>query len=184
MAYRVAVLDDMTAELRRTEEMLSTYGAAHPERELETACFTSVKAFMDSVCRAGKDGQWAFDILVMDIYLPDGNGMECARTLRERGYEGMIVFQSSSEDYAFEAYQVDAIQYLLKPVSQERFFAAVDKAVKEMKKCRKDRSAQEVDEQFVWQDRDRVLEERKIYGHSIWFLIDILRTKWNSRKNG
>lgn len=147
MTYRIAVLDDNEADLQRTEEMFSAYSAAHPAHELQTACFTHTEPFMESVCRTGHDGAgaWAFDILLMDIYLPDGNGMNCARTLRENGYEGIIIFQSSSEEHAIEAYQVDAIQYLLKPVSQERFFAAMDRVAEELEKCQIKRSVQETD---------------------------------------
>lgn len=91
----------------------------------------------------------------MDIYLPDGSGMECVRTLRENGYEGSIIFQSSSAEHTVEAFQVDAIQYLLKPVSQEQFFAAVDRAASELTRHRKTRSKTEtweVNSNHFWQD--------------------------------
>ncbi len=91
----------------------------------------------------------------MDICLPDGSGMECVRTLRENGYEGSIIFQSSSAEHTVEAFQVDAIQYLLKPVSQEQFFAAVDRAASELTRHRKTRSKTEtweVNSNHFWQD--------------------------------
>lgn len=186
MTYRIAILDDNAADLQRTEEMLSTYSAAHPEHELKTVCFTQAEPFMESVCRTGHDGAgaWAFDILLMDIYLPDGNGMNCARTLRENGYEGIIIFQSSSAEHAVEAYQVDARQYLLKPISPERFFAAMDRAAEELPKCRKKRGTQETAEPGVQPAGDSVPDQAHTYGHSFRFLIDTLRIKWNSRKNG
>ena len=184
MFYRIAILDDDADALRRTEEMLSAYSAARPAYELETVCFTQTGAVMESVYQTGSDGWWAFDILLMDIYLPDGNGMNCARTLRENGYEGIIIFQSSSAEHAIEAYQVDAIQYLLKPVSQERFFAAMDRAAEELPKCRKKRGTQKTAEPSVQPAGDSVPDQAHTYGHSFRFLIDTLLKKWNSRKNG
>lgn len=183
MTYRIAILEDDAVQMQRTEEMLSAYSAAHPEHELKTVCFTQTEPFMESVCRTEHDGagEQAFDILLMDIYLPSGNGMDCARTLRENGYEGIIIFQSSSAEHAIEAYQVDAIQYLLKPVSQERFFAAMDRAEEELEKCR---SAQETEKPGVQPAGNRVPDQAHTYGHSFRVLIDSLRTKWNSRKNG
>lgn len=106
---------------------------------------------------------WAFDILLMDIYLPDGNGMNCARTLRENGYEGIIIFQSSSAEHAVEAYQVDAKQYLLKPISPERFFAAMDRAAEELPKCRKKRGTQETAEPGVQPAGDSVPDQAHTY---------------------
>lgn len=184
MFYRIAILDDDADALRRTEAMLSAYGAMHPEHELETACFTHTEPFMESVCRTGHAGERMFDMAVMDIYLPDGNGLECAWTLRENGYEGIIIFQSSSAEYAVEAFQVDAIQYLLKPVSQEQLFAAVDRAVRKLSQHRKTRSKKETGEQPASSAEKMTSEKRRTYRYTVGFFIDTLLAKWNSRKNG
>ncbi len=134
MAYRIAVLDDDGRELHKTEEMLSRYGETHPQHVFQITCFQEMKPFMDAVCGgAGKEG-WAFDALLMDVYLPDGNGIDGAGLLREKGYEGVIIFKSSSPDDMVEAYSVDALYYLMKPVSQEEFDRAMDKAVKEIRR--------------------------------------------------
>ncbi len=180
MFYRIAVLDAEAAQLHRMEEMLDAYGAAHPDYELETFCFTRIKPFMDCVCCIGNTGQWAFDILIIDICLPDGNGMECARTLRENGYEGMIIFQSTSADYAVEAYEVDAIQYLLKPVSQGRFFAAVDKAAEKLPGYWRRHGAKRTEEHTVRPAVDMTLAKRQTFK----LFVDTLLTKWNSRRDG
>lgn len=180
MFYRIAILDDDADALRRMEEMFSAYGAAHPEHDWETACFTHAEPFMESVCRTGHEGEWAFDMLLMDIYLPDGNGMECARTLRRNGYDGMIIFQSSSAEHAVEAYAVDAVQYLIKPVSQERLFAAADRAVEELPRYRKKRCKKVTEEQPVQPTGNTNLEKKQTFR----FFIDTLWTKWNSRRNG
>lgn len=127
--FWIAVLDDEITELHKTSEMLSLYEKMHPEYELKISCYTEMKLFMEAVC--GREGQVVqdFDILFMDICLPDGNGVEGAQILREKGFHGSIVFKSSSREYALEAYSVGALQYLVKPVSKEKLFRALDRAI-------------------------------------------------------
>ncbi|WP_168118781.1 response regulator [Paenibacillus sp. HB172176] len=59
------------------------------------------------------------DILFLDIEMPLMNGMELARLVRERFDRGMIVFTTAHMQYALEAFDVEAIDYVLKPVSDE-----------------------------------------------------------------
>ena len=70
------------------------------------------------------------DILLMDVELPGLNGMEVIGHLRERGCRVQVIFITAYEKYVFQAFDVDAVHYLLKPVEDEKFFSAMDKAVK------------------------------------------------------
>ncbi len=133
MAYRIAVLDDDIRELDRTAEMLSFYGERHRQCELEITCFQEIKPFMEAVCSGDRKEEWAFDVLLMDIYLPDGDGIESAGVLREKGYEGVIIFKSSSEEDAIRAYSVSALHYLVKPISQENLDGAMDRAAEKIR---------------------------------------------------
>lgn len=67
----------------------------------------------------------AFNIVVLDIFLGDANGMECAKQIRQMDSDCCIVFSTNSIDYTLEGYQVDASYYLLKPLTQ----AEVDNAL-------------------------------------------------------
>ncbi len=129
MAYRIAVLDDDKKELHETEELFSLYGETHPQYKLEITCFEEIRPFMDAVCSGDGKEEWIFDILLMDVYLPDGNGIKSARVLREKGYKGVIIFKSSSEEHVIDSFSVRALQYLIKPVAQDKFFKAIEKAV-------------------------------------------------------
>jgi len=137
MAYRVALLTSEAAESDRTEKLLARYGETHPEQELETACYRKLQPFMEAVCGrgAGERAGWAFDILIMDVELSEGNGIEAASFLRRKGFGGIIIFQSRTADHALEAYGVDALQYLVKPVSREGFNRAMERAVREIHPC-------------------------------------------------
>jgi DNA-binding LytR/AlgR family response regulator len=61
----------------------------------------------------------------MDIQMPDMNGMELSHMLPERT---KVIFTTAFKEYAFESYEVSAIDFLLKPIRYNKFIAAVEKA--------------------------------------------------------
>ena len=62
-----------------------------------------------------------FDIVFLDIMMSEPDGMQTARLMREKkNYQGNFVFISSSREYALEAFDVDAVSYLLKPVDEKK----------------------------------------------------------------
>jgi DNA-binding LytR/AlgR family response regulator len=61
-----------------------------------------------------------FDLIFLDVYMDDLTGIETARLLRERGDTCRIVFTTSSPDFSLDAFDVDAEQYLLKPVELDK----------------------------------------------------------------
>lgn len=71
-----------------------------------------------------------FDVIFLDIQMRGMDGMETARLLRERGDKGFLVFVTVLEEYVFDAFQVDASDYLVKPVNPERFASAMARACK------------------------------------------------------
>lgn len=70
-----------------------------------------------------------FDIIFLDIMMSGLNGMKTAELFRERAYDKILIFMSSSREYVFEAYDVEAFQYLLKPVNEEKLKRVLQKAV-------------------------------------------------------
>lgn len=72
--------------------------------------------------------QMVVDVVVLDIRLPDADGMSTARALRESARSPLIVFMTAFEQYAVDAFEVQAIDYLLKPFSDARFQAALSRA--------------------------------------------------------
>ena len=65
------------------------------------------------------------DIVFLDIQMPGVNGIEFARTIPKNT---LVVFTTAFHEFASESYEVDAIDYLIKPVKLERFQKAVEKA--------------------------------------------------------
>ena len=70
------------------------------------------------------------DIFFLDIDLKDMNGIDTARSLREKS-GAVIVFVTALKEYVFDAFDVQAFQYLLKPINEEKFFRVLDDAVRE-----------------------------------------------------
>ena len=65
------------------------------------------------------------DLVFLDIQMPGVNGIEFARTIPKKT---LVVFTTAFHEFASESYEVDAIDYLIKPVKLERFQKAVEKA--------------------------------------------------------
>ncbi len=72
-------------------------------------------------------------LIFLDIHLPDISGLDILKIL---SYKPLIIFTTAYDRYAFQAFEYDAVDFLLKPFSQERFGQAVEKAL--LKKNRLD----------------------------------------------
>lgn len=66
------------------------------------------------------------ELVFLDIQLPGSNGIEFARTIP---HDTMVIFTTAYSEYALDSYEVNAIDYLVKPIDPARFNKAMDKAV-------------------------------------------------------
>ena len=69
------------------------------------------------------------DVLFLDISMPKTNGMQLAEALHKLKNPPAVVFVTAYSEYALEAFNVDAVDYLMKPVETERLEHALDKVV-------------------------------------------------------
>lgn len=72
------------------------------------------------------------DILFMDIQLPVMNGMEAAKKIREKDEKVLIVFVTNLAQYAVEGYEVNAFDFILKPVEYDGFRMRFGRVIKEL----------------------------------------------------
>ena len=71
----------------------------------------------------------SFDIVFLDIMMQDLDGMKTAQIFREKSFDKILIFISSSREYVFDAYDVEAFQYLLKPVDETKLKRVLLEAV-------------------------------------------------------
>ena len=122
--YRIALCDDEKIEVAKTKEMLGNYKKTHQELDFEIGIFENAEQLLIKV-----QGSYTPDLILMDIYMEGKTGIEAARELHEMGNESRIIFLTSSEKHAVDAFRVDAAQYLVKPVSEAELFPLLDKQI-------------------------------------------------------
>lgn len=117
---RIAVCDD--------EKTMGEYLKQLIQRRLGDDKEYRVEVFSkgQELLKEGKN----FDIFFLDIDLKDMSGLEMARSLRKES-EAVIVFVTALKEYVFDAFDVHAFQYLLKPIDENKFFNVLDMAIAE-----------------------------------------------------
>lgn len=83
--------------------------------------------------------QRPMDIIFLDIRLTAMSGLETAKILRETNHNTVIIFITGKKEYVFDAFDVEAFHYLLKPVKEEKFFEVLKRAVMEAENRTKSR---------------------------------------------
>ena len=99
-----------------------------------------------------------FDIVFLDIIMRDLDGMKTAQIFRKKAFDKILIFVSSSREYVFEAYDVEAFQYLLKPVDEGKLKRVLQKAV-----LKTESRSQE----FIILSRDR--QKKKLFLDDIYY---------------
>ena len=72
-------------------------------------------------------------IYILDIVMPMVNGIQAARELRWNQPDAQIIFATSEESYALESFDVNPVNYILKPVRREKLFETLDLAMKRIR---------------------------------------------------
>ena len=83
--------------------------------------------FKDAVSALEKIQELQPDLLFVDINMPELNGLDFVRSLH---HPCMVIFTTAYDQYALEGFRVDAVDYLLKPISYPAFLKAANKALK------------------------------------------------------
>jgi DNA-binding LytR/AlgR family response regulator len=114
-ALKCVAIDDEPLAL----EILKKYIAEFPELQL-------LHTFEDAVSGAEFLKKNKVDILFIDIDMPDITGVDLVRSLADKP---MVIFTTAYKNFAFEGFELQALDYMLKPISLKRFSASVHKAL-------------------------------------------------------
>lgn len=119
----VAICDDEEYMQKTLAQTVGEYLSSRDIPEKITT-FSSGKTLLESAEK--------YDMIFLDIQMADLNGMQTARILRERGYTGRLIFITVLKEYVFDSFDVEACDYLLKPLDQERFVHTMNRIMASM----------------------------------------------------
>jgi two-component system, LytTR family, response regulator len=115
MQLKCVAIDDEPLAL----ELLKEYIAHFPQLKL-------LHTFDDAISAVELLRNTKVDLLFIDINMPDISGIDLVRSLQEKP---LIIFTTAHKQFAIEGFELDAVDYLLKPINFDRFTKAVHKAI-------------------------------------------------------
>ena len=150
---RIAVCEDLAEDRAEVVALLRLYLRRTSTVGAKITAFEDGVALLETVT-AGE----AFDLYFLDILMPELDGMEVGRRLRALGSRSLIIYLTTSRDFAVDSYEVRAFHYLLKPLQQEKLFHVLDAAFEMLR-----RREQEAFIVQTPQGRQRVAYDRILY---------------------
>lgn len=129
--FSIAICDDEAWYVQQTTNFVREYLQRRPEWPAQVHAFQRGQELLYQVEETG-----GFDLYLLDIIMPELNGIQTGQQLRELGNGGEIVYLTTSSDYAIDSYSVHAFFYLLKPIEKERLFEVLDAAFEKLNERR------------------------------------------------
>lgn len=121
---KIAVCDDDEICRKNISNLLNMYSKRLPQYEIVFSVYEHADDLLDAAKKTG-----GFDIYILDIVMPDTNGVELGVLLRENGYDGKIIYFTASEDFVFDSFKTHPFNYILKPIETEQLFSVLDSAI-------------------------------------------------------
>jgi len=119
---RIAICDDEPVMAQEIAGHLSRYMEGKHKAAYSVRSFANGRSLLGSDCN--------FDLIFLDIQMEHPDGMETARMLRRRGNHSLLVFVTVLKECVYDAFEVEAYDYLVKPLEGEHFSRTMDRAVK------------------------------------------------------
>ena len=130
--YRLAICDDDQADVVYLQSFLEKW-AESTQTALKIESYPSAEAFLFQY-----EEDKSFDLLLLDIEMGEMSGVELARKIRLENRSVQIIFITGYMEYIAEGYDVEALHYLLKPVTAEKLYGVLDRAAERLKSKEKE----------------------------------------------
>lgn len=130
--YRMAICEDNQADVIYLRSLLEKW-AENSESALKIESYPSAEAFLFQY-----EEDKSFDLLLLDIEMGGMSGVELARNIRRENRSVQIIFITGYMEYIAEGYDVEALHYLLKPVTAEKLYRVLDRAAERLKSKEKE----------------------------------------------
>ncbi len=123
MTYQIAICDDESIILKLLEGLVRRW-AEKNNIKVKVEIFSSSESFLFTY-----EEDKRFDILLLDIEMSGMNGVDLAQIIREQNKSIQIIFITGYMNYIAQGYDVEALNYLLKPVNEDKLFEVLHKAI-------------------------------------------------------
>lgn len=148
---KIAICDDDALCADAAMAMVTEY-CTRRSRDITVSAYTRPGELLEVSQRIG-----GYDIYILDILMPDLNGIDLGLQLRKRDPGSKILYVTSSTDYAIAAFKAKASDYLLKPVQREELFAALDDAIASLSERREKGFLLKTRDSSIYLPFDRIL---------------------------
>lgn len=118
---KIIVCDDQVIELNKINELLAEFNASF--LSIHISLFTSSLKLSQDI-----EAIQSTDVFLLDIVMPHLSGIDLGKLIRIHNKDASIIFLTTSTDFALDAYSVEALQYLIKPVQKDNLFQAIKKS--------------------------------------------------------
>lgn len=126
ISMKIAVCDDGKIDIEIISEFMKLY-FSDKSYTPDIAIYSSGDALISDFGE-GK----SYDAVFLDIYMESITGMEAAKSLRESGYTGALIFITATEEYALGGYEVEAAGYIVKPYSYDSLCSVMDRVTEKL----------------------------------------------------
>jgi DNA-binding LytR/AlgR family response regulator len=119
---RILICDDNRSDLENIASIIEDFYKGIGDGAITVPYVLSKFTDPHTALHYAEDGN-GIDIAILDIVMPQINGMELAERLRALKFEGYLIFLTSSNDFAAQSYSVKAFSYILKPTNQKDVYS-------------------------------------------------------------
>ena len=120
---KIAICDDDLICRAHIERLVKEY-IAKGNHNISVTVYEHGDDLLEDAIKIG-----GYDIYLLDVLMPDTDGIKLGLSLREAGLNGKILYLTSSEEYALDAFRAKASNYILKPVNPEILFPVLDEVI-------------------------------------------------------
>ncbi len=128
---KITICDDNSEDLKVIENLLEKYIKKTKSFNFQVSKYSDSLSLFEKI-----KNQELSDIYILDIIMSNATGIDLGREIRKRSSQNTIIYITSSDDFALEAFNVHAGRYLLKPLLESHFFEAMDYSVSFTKSVR------------------------------------------------
>lgn len=155
MELTIAICDDDKAHVGVIKEYINRTNIGYDTQIIESYSGEEMLEIIKST---------HIDIVFLDIEMKELNGIETGKKIRDLNEDAIIIFLTGYRDYALEAFQIESFQYIIKPITFEKFNVLMQKALIRLKEMRAYRNTNNA---FSFKSRDGIV--RLKYEHIYYF---------------